>query len=923
MSSKRIIGSAEILGNLTLNGKYAMRTFNGVGPNANTGIISYPYYKRQEVQDILDMLPISRIGEMDYLPLNISGSFRGATSYSFTLKVQPTILEDDGTFVCLRSGTNGSSYDFYYSYIRNIRNIDVIKSEDVVQTNTAYRPSFFNSTQRIMEFYGSNGYELLWYKTIDNSSITNIIVTLTNGSFNEVGHQSVSISTASFHNFTPGYAHVVNDIVYMWGWDATLGQGRGIQLYTIPVNSIRAGNTTGFTRVTGFNGQNIFGQVYSNVDTANVYTTYASINAADNPMFLYSGDMYGPEYHNWTFTNVLAFPNATNTQIRFSMFVTYRYNSRLTVSDDRMFVLSMVYNISTKTFTFDTTTRGPITVSGTPDASGQVMIYNENNPYIVDSINWRGFRPRLGNCGTICQAGDGFSVASCGRWVSESAYWLTKFQINNFTTQFESINMNTRTVNNPNQIPAIPTYGSAVGENINGVRFISKTRVIAACSGTYDNQTIADYDNTVVSDVGTDINFTYQSLTHGTLQGYAPQTYRKFAPNTNLRLSGMITLVDEVGNVTAHGSSFFEGLPNKEGGLNINPDTLNYDGGSVILSSSVMQTLKQAVSNASGVSLDNSRLAVYYVPDSSYCHSMAVLMSRYSDNTGRIVYAEVDLTTSVNAGVTTITGGTVFSTRQTTNNLISEVIDNNMARFNGLVCAKYNGFNYLSVNSGSYFRIPADNRSYSMIAKFKNNTISASPSPLYVESYYLSNYGRYGCVIPGVGFGLCNNNIANDYQTKATLQLYGTTEAQLDGMLTESISALRNVVMLAQDVPEGFTVYFTQELPVFIGGYYYKLPIQNIDLRTIKSDPSNSTFYVYISMNRSTAIATYIISTTLIEESLTQTYIGTIVTGATGITTINTEKVTRFLTYRPSTVKRGSAIPSSTGVPSGTGTRWH
>ncbi|MCU6295035.1 hypothetical protein, partial [Escherichia coli] len=67
----------------------------------------------------------------------------------------------------------------------------------------------------------------------------------------------------------------------------------------------------------------------------------------------------------------------------------------------------------------------------------------------------------------------------------------------------------------------------------------------------------------------------------------------------------------------------------------------------------------------------------------------------------------------------------------------------------------------------------------------------------------------------------------------------------------------------------------------------------------------------------------YVISTTLLDETLTNVYVGDIVTGSTSITSIDTEKVTRFLTYRPSTTKRGSAIPASTGVPSSSGTRWH
>ena len=153
-------------------------------------------------------------------------------------------------------------------------------------------------------------------------------------------------------------------------------------------------------------------------------------------------------------------------------------------------------------------------------------------------------------------------------------------------------------------------------------------------------------------------------------------------------------------------------------------------------------------------------------------------------------------------------------------------------------------------------------------------------------------------------------------------QLFGTTEAQMDALIAGTGTSTP-VVVMSQEVPEGFSVYFTQELPVFLGGMYDKLPIQTVDLRTIKADPSNTTFYIYVSMDRSKGEASYVISTALLDETLTRAFIGTIVTIDAGIDRIDAEKVTRFLTYRPSTYKRGSAIPASTGVPSGTGSRWH
>lgn len=917
MSSKRVIGSVEFLSNLAVNGKYAMRSFNGVNPDANTGIITYPFYTREEVQKILDILPVSRIGEMDYLPPNVSGSFSGATSFSNDRRVQPCIIEDDGTAVIIRPGTNGSQFDFYYAYIRNVRNIPTLTQSDIVQTNTRYHPSYLTSTQKIEQFYGTDGYDLLWYRVSDSVNSSNYFaITLTNGSFNVVGHQHALIPQTSMPNFTPAYAHIVNGSVYMWGYDSTLGSGRALKLYTIPTSSLRSGVTTGLTAVTGFNGKTINGNAYTAASTARIYDTYASTTSTADCLIQYTSNMYSPEYHDYAISNAMAAGNADNTQIRFTMFPTYRYGSAYGFSGIFMYAISLVYNISTKTFTYDTTSLGKIVVNAT--LNGSTMTYTETaNPYLVDATSWRGFGASLGNCGTICQAGDGFMVSTRSRWASSAPYGVSTSKINNFTSQFDSIKMTGRSVTANTQLFANPIYGSAIGENLMGPRLLSKTRMILACSGTYDGVSNASYDNTVVADFGTDSNFSYKSMTQGTLTGYAPQTYRKFANNDNFRLSELVTLMDSAGNVQASSTAFIENVK-YTGGIGINPDTLEYTGSTVNMSNAVIQSLKQGIATSAGIPLNTSLLTVYYIPDTSYCNHQAVLMVRNPDNTGVVVLAEMNLTTSTSGSTITVTGGSVIRTFVQNRPNITSVNGGNYARNVGVCAGKFSGFNYLSVHSANNFGVPGDARSYSFFAKVKGGAIV---SQRIDESYYSQTYGRTGGFLPGKGFGYYDNSVS-DYQTKSVFQLFGTTEAQMDALIAGTGTSTP-VVVMSQEVPEGFSVYFTQELPVFLGGMYDKLPIQTVDLRTIKADPSNTTFYIYVSMDRSKGEASYVISTALLDETLTRAFIGTIVTIDAGIDRIDAEKVTRFLTYRPSTYKRGSAIPASTGVPSGTGSRWH
>ncbi|EPE1232552.1 hypothetical protein ACSGOQ_005827, partial [Escherichia coli] len=233
---------------------------------------------------------------------------------------------------------------------------------------------------------------------------------------------------------------------------------------------------------------------------------------------------------------------------------------------------------------------------------------------------------------------------------------------------------------------------------------------------------------------------------------------------------------------------------------------------------------------------------------------------------------------------------------------------------------KYSGFGYIGVDAVHQFSQPGNAQFKLMIAKTVNGLITSNR---FMSSSYIDNGNAFQHgVIPGVGFGYYHLQ-DSDYQTKAVFSLFGTTSAQMDGLIDGSGTVQDKIVVVSQDVAEGFTVYFTREVPVFLGGMFDRLAIQNIELSTIKTNPANSTFYLYIQMNRNTRKAAYVISTTLLDETLTNVYVGDIVTGSTSITSIDTEKVTRFLTYRPSTTKRGSAIPASTGVPSSSGTRWH
>lgn len=908
--SKRVIGSLEVQGNLQINGKYAMRIFNGLAPDTNTGDVNYPFYRKDVIDSMLGMLPVSRIGTMDYLPVNVSGSFVGASNYSYVHYVEPMIIEDDGTAVLLRSGTNGSTFGYYYTYIRNIRNLTSITQDDVVSTNTPYKPAVLTSTQSITDFYTTNAYELLFFRTANTAGADTYILSLTNGTLNQVSHEPAQFPLSTFTNFDPINASVVNGTIFIWGKDTTITNGGyALVLYTVPVASIRAGNITSMQRITGFNGSTLLGQAYTAASNIRIYDRYSSTNSADLALYTYSSPITSIE--NWQQLdkyNIYCVPNSTNTTVRVAIWLSARAQTPTGLSSMYGSGFSFVYNISTKTITYDQTIGQGIVISAT-----SAPVFTRNDPYEINTTNINGYPLSLGNTGSICQTNDGYLVANKSRWVSSATYGVQAGPVTP-TNLYDSWNLTTRTLNakvgNIN-----PIFGSAIGENLLGVRFVTNNKIVLACAGT-DNGVTTNYDSYSTTTLGSTYTYTYPSLQHGTLTGYDPQA-RSLIGNSNDEYTAMISLVEANGNVSAYASSFVEGYSKPVLGK-YNTSTGVFDG-TYSITDTVLQTIKSDIITASAVTgITKSLITLYYVPDSTFGHSIAVVKCRNSTtNIGTIIYAEVDLVLSSSA----IISGTVFSTTVDTSysNTLDVASGTLTRRFNGLTIAKYSGFSYIGIGSTHAFAVPANTSWIGMVGKIKGGTLTSHRS---ITQSYSQTGGLEPGVLPSVGFGLYDHTWS-DVGTKSVFGLYGTSEAELDGLVDSTGTVSSRIVVTSQDVPQGYNVYITQEIPVFLGGVFYKIPPTSFDLTTIKPNPASSTFYIYVQMNRTTRVASYLISETLIPESLTSTYIGTIVTSASGIDTISTEKVTRFMTYRPSVTKRGSAIPCSTGVPSGTGTRWH
>ncbi|AFC21595.1 hypothetical protein GAP32_145 [Cronobacter phage vB_CsaM_GAP32] len=915
--SKKIIGDMSVQRNAQSNGRNTIRDINNITADVN-GNVNLPYYDKEYINKITSVLPISRIGTMDYLPMSINGSFEGATTYYTERLILPVMVENNGTLVYLRPGTNGSTDGYYYCYVNDIRNaVDLTP----VLSNEKYIPTTFTANHKLHEFIGSKANEVLFMKT-NNGTTDTYTIGLTNGTLNSVSHQYVEFPRSNMGSTDPQYAHIVGNFVYIWcidSYDSTAAFD--ISLYTISVANIRSGASNSLTKVTGISGKTIYDDAVAG--SIRIAQKYVSTATSDKPFVIQDAGANTAVYQLNNHGVIQAAANNTNTGIRVALFHPFAVNTSFSNSQQYMWGLSFTYNISAKSYIFDKPNAGAIQVS----TAGNTIVVN--NPYNVRMEDINGFSSDAqGNVPTIYQTADGKLFSTVARYISSPQHKITRASIDNFSDQYTTLNLTTRSLSGITIKYVDAVYGSAVGENLINPTVLSKTRVLLNCSGT-ENGLPLSFDTKIYTDIGTSTTYPYKSvITGNTINGYAPNVNRHKIDNTDFRYCGLITLVDTDGSIKTYGSTFLEGLSKPANGL-MNPNDFTFNGVYTLENQSLLTDLKNSIlsSVTHPGNITESLIVLYYIPsteNAAFGKSIAVtsIKTDAPDVSGYNGFVIVSQVTSTATGFTINSLSASNSVIHPASWNVLKLDYTYISRMTGLVIAKYSEFSYIGIPALVNMSTPANASFRSIIGKLDstNNIVSSS---VFTSQYVSAAQNTFEVgVLPDVGFGVFENGNITDYQTKLVFKNHGTSEANLDALIADVTAApVSRIVVTSQDVAQGFIVYFAQVIPIFMNGRYFEMQPTSIDLTTIDPSPANKTFYVYITIVEGEA--EYQISSTLLSEELYRVYIGTIETGNLAITSISTEKVTRFLTYRTSTTKRGSAIPSSTGVPSGTGTRWN
>lgn len=894
--TKRIYGGWDVTHNVTAQGKRTVQGINDEVFDAN-GNLDIDTYTKQEMLDIVGLLPLSHYGTHTYLPAGVSGSFDGA-SENMSYRRDKVFLEDDGTGVILRAGTNGSTEGVYYSYIQNALNTTNMNLS--VNTNEPYRPGYFGSNLYAIGLTSTDDNIVVgYYKSrVDTSS--GVFVSLMNGTLNASQHSGFLIPRTTVAPIgSLEYAMQIRDgSLLFFSLDRAAGDLR-MAIVRVVYNESTGAVTT--SQITGWTTKTFYNTTYSGLNYMQLIQTLKSTTVSDKPLILTANTAQNAEPF---MTSIDLFaaqdPNSENIRIRFNgdaWAATGKYDTRPQHS------FSFVLNINTKQCTLDAgndigSFAAPLVITDT----GTALVVTGNIINKDTFMNHNGYRNIVTSYNYL-STGTVFSLSSpnlaepllLGRahYAAQSIYSM----------------LNVRAVSSLSQVYGIirPTFGSAVGSYITGLEILpnNSTKQISTVTNGGISPSYSVHKATP--------NFTFNSLTFTTLQGYEPTTDRGIGEN-NVEHRAFISSIS--GNtVSTTGGIFmanyrytqpasFDMHLTPSGVFSVTPEAIN--GFSVS---------EYALATSYSLSPTAFRGCALYVPQQTNIPAFAVLATVAANQQCYVKIVEVNVNAR-SGNISSITRSRVI--------LEGLYGDANFRLDTGMSYDRastgitiYDGGSFYFIGGSFPLSIGTVGNSNTPYFRGIVDKSSSQFSTITIPSFHPGYaVGAQPIALPGLGFG---EAYQSDLGNKIVFYTCGTTIADYNAWTFKNE---KPIVVVSQDVAQGFIVYFTEETPVMLSGKSFTLPITNIDLRTVKTNPANSTFYIYVKMNQ--GIAEYHITPEVISETGTTAYnvfwIGTVTTDSLQISKIDVFKRSRLDVFGASLEASGSSFPVSYGLPTNNGT---
>lgn len=865
--------------------------------------------------------PISVYGDISWLPPDVSGSFEGSGQAGGGNAGGFALIEDDGTYVGLRRGTNGTSQGLYYFYQSNAE--DKIDDVGPIRMNLRYSPSnrppgfecldtVSSDTGVILGFgYGNTTYD--GFVSLTNSTLD--VSKHYTGYFDIVSSFGRGIDQFTSACVAGNYVYVfVPTIASVWNYDGEVTDPYDIAVFRCTTASIVAGGGIVWEKVTNWNCTGLWGNTGVTPDLRIAPSTISG-NAANKPFVLHENRTWTTTYsavHSGRRTMCCVNPVNTN-QIRLAIHHTVWTSLANGTAVMSNVAFSVLVNLSAKTMAVE-------------DGAGYIKHVSPNQNSVslqssivmADATKLTGFNYNGNYWPNTLVTTRGYLLSrGSGNQPDENNRFF-RAQITNFVNRYDALRIRNRVVRGINNAPDAIRVGSAFTNGSMNPRMLPGLYLMyngTAVSGS--NQ--FSYGRAKRLQFIGNPTFNYNTINSGVIKGWAPNSTRtEFTTNISFNQSVFITRAASDGSLVCDASVAYGPGSTVSSGTSINKDlvisgTFNW---------SATEGNNMAVAIARQV-LAKTTIYQYawtmYVPQDTNLPVLMIVSASTARDDGLgfrdcITLAELNYSGSRSG---TISG---YTLKRVINSAMYDKMPGSvytqyetMGGLQSYKCA--DGTYLLSIGSPPVVQNYGGQNGVIWYAAVRagTKTIEDATVKFYNHGYYPTAQNPSGFVHPS--YGLC-------------MMDYATNQANYNAILAVNVMAnsyadytawtpKAKYVVGAQEVEQGWIVYFTADAPVFLAGREYVLPATNIDLRTVSASPGNKTFYCYVRLT--TTGIEYFITTDALAPTMTMMYIGKIVTIATQISTIEITKKIRVDTFELSPVHIGSGIPTGVGVPSQVG----
>lgn len=898
--SKKVYGGYDVYGNATTENRRLAQSIDGEVFDQE-GNLDIDSYTKQELEDIVGVLPLSHYGTHTYLPAGVSGSFEGASDVN-TFRFRAVCLEDDGQLTVLRCGTNGATRGVYYAYVPNALHTTNLNTNQ--NTNRKYAPGYMTAAgnQALTLYPSDNG--VVSGLCVDSSNTQSIFISWRNGTLDDTQHTGSIVSIGLIETGVVNFVMTGNtDIFFFIGFYSN--NQYLYKLKSIPIAKIKAGATISGSDVTHYTNWTT-SEFNSKVNVNNdilLLSNVSSTNASDKPYALIVPEAVSYQVYMGDMDLYCAQDPSGKIRMRCvgDMWITSQY-----IGNRPKHSFSFMLDLSAKTAKLE---NNDTPITSTYNTTTHLVEVSGSTISVDPIYTWNGNRGNLQITYFYTNTGSTFAYATVN--LNSSLPLLARAIYPNVTTIFEQLEV--RKVFSTDWIEGLmyTSFGSPVGGEVVGFEWLPNQNytVISTNGKSVAQQSYNEYVQYPLGD--------FKSVSRGTVTGFKPTTNRFVStiPFENRKI-----LVNTVGtdNVQTSGGIFIDKWRLTQAKF-IDPDF--NQSGRMTVKAEELESIKanQLAACSFDVDYTNDNRIVVYVPKQTDLPAFALITGVTKKY--RMFYRLVQLTASSRVNDISLTFLRFVKEEEIGNNDIRA----NQAQVGvgntsiGIDIYDMGTHYFVGGAQPLYWGTVGNSVSYTFRASVEKTTGTMDFTIGSLRSNNSDASGNQPMACPMHGFGVCDFSLGYlDDRVRIYFTSYGKTYADY-----QAWTAKEDPILIAgQDVAQGFIVYFTEETPVLLSGKSFTMPITNIDLTTIKSNPANTTFYVYVKMVQ--GLAKYVITEIPLPETGTTSYttfwIGTITTGNENITSINIDKRSRLDIFGSSLEARGSSFPISYGLPTDTGT---